>query len=193
MRVAVTGGAGYIGSVVTEVLQRDGHDVLVLDNLSKGHLDAVGSATFLCVDLADRDGVARALGLFETEAVVHMAASSLVGASVNDPAAYYRNNVVAGLSLLDAMRDSGVGRLVFSSTAASTASRPGSRSMNTMRRSRRTRMAKRNWHSSAACAGTRGPTASARSAFVTSTPRERPRRTGSDTIRKPISFRWSSA
>ena len=118
MRVAVTGGAGYIGSVVTEVLQRDGHDVLVLDNLSTGHLDAVGSATFLRVDLADRDGVARALGSFNTDAVVHMAASSLVGASVNDPAAYYRNNVVAGLSLLDAMRDSGVGRLVFSSTAA---------------------------------------------------------------------------
>ena len=118
MRVAVTGGAGYIGSVVTEVLQGDGHDVLVLDDLSKGHLDAVEVATFLRIDLADRDGVARALGSFDTEAVVHMAASSLVGASVTDPAAYYRNNVVAGLSLLDAMRDSRVGRLVFSSTAA---------------------------------------------------------------------------
>jgi len=117
MRVAVTGGAGYIGSVVTEVLESDGHQVLVIDNLSKGHRDAVAGA-FAKIDLRDRTAVAAALGEFGADAVVHMAASSLVGESVGDPAPYYDNNLAAGLSLLDAMRDAGVSRLVFSSTAA---------------------------------------------------------------------------
>ena len=119
MRVAVTGGAGYIGSVVVEVLVHDRHDVLVLDNLSKGHRDAVvESAAFERIDLLDTAAVARALRDFKCQAVIHMAADSLVGESVLQPAKYYRNNVVAGLSLFDAMRDAGVTRLVFSSTAA---------------------------------------------------------------------------
>ena len=119
MRVVVTGGAGYIGSVVTEQLTARGHDVLVLDNLSRGHRDAVAApACFARIDLIDRDAVAEALTGFRAEAVVHMAASSLVGESVADPAAYYRNNVAAGVALLDAMRDASVERLVFSSTAA---------------------------------------------------------------------------
>ena len=119
MRVAVTGGAGYIGSVVAEVLLAEGHQVLVLDNLVKGHQSAVpDAAVFAHVDLVDRGGVASALSHFAAEAVIHMAAYSLVGESVVDPAKYYRNNVAAGLALLDAMRDAGVQRLVFSSTAA---------------------------------------------------------------------------
>jgi UDP-glucose 4-epimerase len=118
MRVAVTGGAGYIGSIVTEVLLHEGHDVLVIDNLSKGHRDAVMSSRFAELDVADQGAVAAHLRDFDCEAVVHMAADSLVGESVANPAKYYRNNVVAGLSLLDAMRESGVGQLVFSSTAA---------------------------------------------------------------------------
>lgn len=119
MRVAVTGGAGYIGSVVVEVLLREGHDVLVLDNLSKGHRDAVlDPAEFKRLTLLDGDAVATALEEFDCEAVIHLAADSLVGESVGEPAKYYRNNVVAGLSLLDAMRSAGVSRLVFSSTAA---------------------------------------------------------------------------
>ena len=119
MRVAVTGGAGYIGSVVTEVLVRDGHQVLVIDNLCKGHRHAVDATTgFAEVDLIDTSAVTGALARFGTEAVIHMAAHSLVGESVTDPAKYYRNNVAAGLSLLDAMRAAGVGQLVFSSTAA---------------------------------------------------------------------------
>jgi UDP-glucose 4-epimerase len=119
MRIVVTGGAGYIGSVVTDQLVADGHDVLVIDNLVKGHLDAVNpSAQFAEIDLIERDEVAAALGEFGADAVIHMAAASLVGESVTDPAKYYRENVVAGLSLLDAMRDAAVGRLVFSSTAA---------------------------------------------------------------------------
>ena len=119
MRIAVTGGAGYIGSVVCEVLARDGHAVLVLDNLSKGHREAViDEAQFVDVDLAERSRVADALKEFGAEAVIHMAASSLVGESVTDPAKYYANNVTAGLALLDAMREAGGSRLVLSSTAA---------------------------------------------------------------------------
>jgi UDP-glucose 4-epimerase len=119
MRVAVTGGAGYIGSVVAELLIGDGHQVLVIDNLTKGHRDAVMTeATFAAIDIADREGVAHHLHAFGCEAVIHMAASSLVGESVTDPAKYYQNNVVAGLALLDAMQAAGVARLVFSSTAA---------------------------------------------------------------------------
>jgi UDP-glucose 4-epimerase len=119
MRVAVTGGAGYIGSVVAEVLLHGGHDVLVLDNLSKGHRDAVvEAATFEQIDLAETAAVATALRGFTCDAVIHMAADSLVGESVAAPDKYYRNNVVAGLSLLSAMREAGVSRLVFSSTAA---------------------------------------------------------------------------
>jgi UDP-glucose 4-epimerase len=119
MRIAVTGGAGYIGSVVTEVLVAEGHAVLVIDNLSKGHRDAVvGEAAFESIDIADGERLRRTLRDFRADAVVHLAASSLVGESMIDPARYYRNNVVAGLALLDAMRDADVSRLVFSSTAA---------------------------------------------------------------------------
>jgi UDP-glucose 4-epimerase len=119
MRVVVTGGAGYIGSVVTESLLDDGHDVLVLDNLVKGHRDAVmEDAQFERVDLLDRELVAHHLRRFECAAVIHLAAFSLVGESVVAPDKYYRNNVVAGLALLDAMRDAGVSFIVFSSTAA---------------------------------------------------------------------------
>jgi len=119
VRVAVTGGAGYIGSVVTEVLRADGHDVVVIDNLVKGYRTAVPDEVRLIeLDLADRTSVARELRDFGCDAVLHMAAHSLVGESVADPAKYYTNNVVTGLALLDAMRDAGVTRLVFSSTAA---------------------------------------------------------------------------
>jgi UDP-glucose 4-epimerase len=119
MRVAVTGGAGYIGSVIVEVLLDEGHDVLVLDNLAKGHRDAVaGGAAFAEVDIINQATVTQHLRQFRCDAVVHMAADSLVGESVLHPAKYYRSNVVGGLSLLEAMREAGVNRLVFSSTAA---------------------------------------------------------------------------
>jgi UDP-glucose 4-epimerase len=119
MRVAVTGGAGYIGSVITEILLSSGHEVLVLDDLSKGHRDAVSpQAEFMEVGLSERGPVAAALKSYGIEAVIHMAAYSLVGESVTAPERYYANNVVAGLSLLDAMLEAKVNRLVFSSTAA---------------------------------------------------------------------------
>jgi UDP-glucose 4-epimerase len=119
MRVAVTGGAGYIGSVVVEVLAREQHDVLVLDNLSKGHRDAVtSSAQFAQLDLLDQAAVAAQLRQFRCDAVIHLAADSLVGESVLNPGKYYGNNIVGGLSLLDAMRQADVRRIVFSSSAA---------------------------------------------------------------------------
>jgi UDP-glucose 4-epimerase len=119
MRVLVTGGAGYIGSVVAEELLKDGHDVVVYDSLYKGHRASVGTeATFVEADLLDGETLRRTLLDGQIEAVIHMAADSLVGESVIEPAKYYRNNVVAGLVLLDAMREAGVRRIVFSSTAA---------------------------------------------------------------------------
>jgi UDP-glucose 4-epimerase len=119
MRILVTGGAGYIGSVVTEQLVEQGHAVLVFDNLSKGHRDAVvDGAEFVQADLRDYAAVVRALRTFDADAVVHLAADSLVGESMTNPAKYYANNVVAGLTLLNAMKAAEVDRVVFSSTAA---------------------------------------------------------------------------
>ena len=119
MRILVTGGAGYIGSVVTEELLNDGHETTVLDNLVKGHRAAVDPRTkFVHTDLMDNDALRRALKDNSVEAVIHMAAHSLVGESVEQPAKYYENNVAAGLRLIDAMRECGVLKLVFSSTAA---------------------------------------------------------------------------
>jgi len=119
MRVLVTGGAGYIGSVVTEELIKDGHEAVVYDSLYKGHRKAVDpKARFVQADLMDGDALRRTLRENQIEAVIHMAADSLVGESVINPAKYYHNNMVAGLALLDAMRDCDIKRIVFSSTAA---------------------------------------------------------------------------
>ena len=118
MRTLVVGGAGYIGSVVGRHLVDAGHAVTVADNLSKGHEWAVPEgAAFRRVDLLDEPAVA-ALLAEGFDAVLHFAALSLVGESVGEPVRYFRTNVGGTLNLLDAMRDAGVGRLVFSSTAA---------------------------------------------------------------------------
>ncbi|HET7768476.1 MAG TPA: UDP-glucose 4-epimerase GalE [Chloroflexota bacterium] len=119
MNVLVTGGAGYIGSVIVEFLIRQGHAVAVLDSLYKGHAAAVtSSAKLITADLADLETLKRALDAAQADAVVHMAADSLVGESMTNPAKYFRNNVVNSQNLVDAMLASGVQRLVFSSTAA---------------------------------------------------------------------------
>ena len=119
MNILVTGGAGYIGSVVAEELLRDGHEVTVYDNLSKGHRAAVApAAEFIQADLQNSERLRTALRQRHIEAVIHMAAFSLVGESMQHPDSYYENNVLAGLSLLDAMKEEKVSRLVFSSTAA---------------------------------------------------------------------------
>ena len=119
MRILVTGGAGYIGSAVVEILLQRGYHVVVYDNLSKGHADLVPPGTLLVTaDLLDTASLTRALREHRIDAVVHMAAFSVVGESVHDPARYYQNNVHASLVLLDAMRDVGIARFVLSSTAA---------------------------------------------------------------------------
>src|SRR5436190_21581732 len=119
MKILVTGGAGYIGSVITEHLLKQNHEVTVLDNLSKGHKGALASqAIFFQGDFGDQKFISEILNRNKIEAVIHMAASSLVGESVIDPRQYYENNVVKGLSLLNAMLDCDVRRMVFSSTAA---------------------------------------------------------------------------
>jgi UDP-glucose 4-epimerase len=119
MNILVTGGAGYIGSVVSEELLKDGHHVVVFDNLSKGHRQAiVRGAKFVQADLLEIAKLSETLRENRVEAVIHMAAASLVGESVQNPAKYYRNNLLSGLALLEACRECEVRRLVFSSTAA---------------------------------------------------------------------------
>jgi UDP-glucose 4-epimerase len=117
--VLVTGGAGYVGSVSVEALLAAGHEVVVLDDLSSGHRAALPSAVAsVAASLGDAVTLREILQRQRTEAVLHCAARSLVGESIADPAGYYRDNVVAGMTLLDAMRATGVRRLVFSSSAA---------------------------------------------------------------------------
>jgi UDP-glucose 4-epimerase len=118
-RILVTGGAGYVGSVSAEAFLAAGHEVVVLDDLSTGHRAAVPADAGLHVTTyADRDGLARLLEAERIEAILHCAARSQVGESIADPARYYRDNVAGGVALLEAARMVGVGRLVFSSTAA---------------------------------------------------------------------------
>ena len=119
MRVLVTGGAGYIGSVVVEELVAAGHDVTAFDDLSTGHADAVTPPARLVEgDIGDAAAVDAVLRAQRIDAVVHMAAVALVGESVEDPAKYYRTNVIGGLALLEAMRVRGLRPLVVSSSAA---------------------------------------------------------------------------
>src|SRR3989304_1187808 len=119
MRVLITGGAGYIGSVLAEDLLRARHEVVVFDNLSSGHRTAVPEgAAFIEADLMQTEVVRNALQDYGIEAVMHFAASALVGESVSEPRLYYRNNLEAGIALLNSMCDCSVKRLVFSSTAA---------------------------------------------------------------------------
>ena len=117
MRLLVTGGAGYIGAVVARRLREAGHAPLILDDLSAGHREAAG-ADLVVGDLGDRALVSDLVASKKIETVIHLAASSLVGESVQNPARYYRNNLERSLALLDVLRERGVGRFVLSSTAA---------------------------------------------------------------------------
>lgn len=119
MKIFVTGGAGYIGSICVEQLLNRGHEVAVFDNLTEGHRSAVDErAAFFEADLADREAVVRIMREVAPEAVMHFAAHALVGESMTDPSKYFRNNVSNGLHLLDAMVTCGVKKFVFSSTCA---------------------------------------------------------------------------
>ena len=118
MRVLVVGGAGYIGSHMVRLLDRAGHEVVVLDNLSTGFEKAVTAGELVVGDMVDQGLVESVLKKHQIEAVMHFAAFALVGESVENPAKYYQNNVVGTLALLESMRRCGVGKIVFSSTCA---------------------------------------------------------------------------
>jgi UDP-glucose 4-epimerase len=118
VRILVTGGAGYIGSVVAEEMLKAGEEVIVVDNLAQGHLAAVpAGAAFEEGDLRDRAFLNRVFRDYKPEAVMHFAASSLVGESVTEPLRFFRNNVDGGLTLFETMIAHGVLKLIFSSTA----------------------------------------------------------------------------
>ena len=119
MKVLVTGGAGYIGSVVVEQLIKHRHQAIVFDNLSKGHAAAVvPDAIFVEGDLRDADTLTGTLDEHQIEAVIHMAADSRVGESMADPLKYFNHNTGGAMSLLGAMLKVGVKKIVLSSTAA---------------------------------------------------------------------------
>jgi UDP-glucose 4-epimerase len=118
MKILVTGGAGYVGSVATEELIKTGHEMVVFDNLSQGHREAVHpGAKFVFGDLAKPEEINYVFAAHQPEAVMHFAARSLVGESVQKPFLYLGENVVNGLNLLRATIDHGVRRFIFSSTA----------------------------------------------------------------------------
>ena len=118
MRILVTGGAGYIGSHAVRLFLARGHNVWVYDNLELGHRKAVPADRLVVGDLGDVAPLEHVLFTRQIEAVVHFAASALVGESVRDPAKYYRNNFVNTLGLMECLRRNGIGRFVFSSTCA---------------------------------------------------------------------------
>ena len=119
MKILLTGGSGYIGSVTTELLCDDGHAVTVFDNLERGHREAVDPRARLIVgDLRDPQPIRDAMRDLKPDAVVHFAAYALVGESMQEPLKYFENNVGGGLHLLDAMLRTGVKKIIFSSTCA---------------------------------------------------------------------------
>lgn len=118
MAILVTGGAGYIGSHTVAELLDASEEVVVLDNLQKGHKGAVLGGRFYQGDLRDDEFLSKVFKENDIEAVIHFAADSLVGESVSDPLKYYNNNVVSTLKLLTKMKEFSVKKIVFSSTAA---------------------------------------------------------------------------
>ena len=118
MAILVTGGSGYIGSHTVIELIEKGEEVIIIDNLSKGHKRALLGGDFYQGDLRDDKFLDKVFKENDIEAVIHFAADSLVGESVVDPLKYYNNNVLATINLLSKMKETGVKKIVFSSTAA---------------------------------------------------------------------------
>ncbi len=115
--VLVTGGAGYIGSHTVRALVDEGYSVVVYDDLSRGHREHVWGVPLVVGRVEDEEAVGKLFRSHRFEAVIHFAGESLVGESMKDPAKYFSRNVVGGLTLLSAMKDAGVCRIVFSSSA----------------------------------------------------------------------------
>jgi len=119
MNILVTGGAGYIGSIVVKELLRLNNRVIVVDNLQEGHREAVlPEAIFFNGNIGDRDFIKNIFSSHEIDSVIHLAAETTIEFSMKDPGLYFRNNVVNGITLLDVMLNHGCNRLIFSSTAA---------------------------------------------------------------------------
>ena len=119
MKILVTGGAGYIGSICAEEILNDGHQVAIYDDLSEGHRSAVDSrAEFIFGKPEEPDDILNAVKSFQPDAIMHFAANALVGESMTNPKKYFHNNVVNGIKLLDAAVECGVKKFVFSSTCA---------------------------------------------------------------------------
>jgi len=138
MRVLVTGGAGYIGSHAVKLLLREGHDVVVVDDLSRGHAEAIDALrkidgvtperlAFEACDIADRERVAGLLKTHGVKTVMHFAALAYVGESVQQPLRYHRVNTAGALALLEACEGAGVERFIFSSTCATFGEPPADR------------------------------------------------------------------
>lgn len=117
MKVLVTGGAGYIGSITVKYLESQGHEVVVYDNLSYGHRESVKSK-LIVGDLVDKEFLFSSLKNEKFDGVIHFAAYALAGESMKDPNKYFYNNTIGGLNLLEYMRSSGMNKIIFSSTCA---------------------------------------------------------------------------
>ncbi|MEI7811732.1 MAG: UDP-glucose 4-epimerase GalE [Ignavibacteria bacterium] len=119
MNILVTGGAGYIGSHTVRLLLGRGHNVIVFDNLSRGHIESVPqNVRFEKVDMLDSGGLKAAMAKYEIDAAIHFAAFAYVGESVENPGLYYTNNVTGSINLINALKENNVGRIVFSSTCS---------------------------------------------------------------------------
>ncbi len=117
--ILVTGGAGYVGSIVSEELSKNGYQVIIMDNLQQGHREAVPrDAEFIHGDISDAQALEEVFKQSNIDAVMHMAAETVVEHSITEPKRFFRSNVVGGANLLDAMLNHDVNRLVFSSSAA---------------------------------------------------------------------------
>ncbi|MGE5680039.1 MAG: UDP-glucose 4-epimerase GalE [Bacillota bacterium] len=119
MNVLVTGGAGYIGSHTVRMLQDKGHNVIIFDNLCRGHIESIPEGTeFEKVDLLDHEELNNALGRHKIDSVIHFAAFAYVGESVENPGMYYTNNVSGSINLIKAISSRGIKKIVFSSTCS---------------------------------------------------------------------------
>lgn len=118
MKLLITGGAGYIGSITNKVLADNGYDTVIFDNLSTGYRENAGKTELICGDLKKHEDIDKILTREKFDAVIHFAALALAGESMEQPAMYYENNILGGLNLLEAMRKGGCDTIIFSSTCA---------------------------------------------------------------------------